>query len=300
MDSTRRDFPERAPGLLKTPDPPLDCRPNTVNPNDPMTDTTIASGVGEQTFRQGLPKRLLASGIHLGLSALIFLVALYLILVHWYPGFHFNVDGGWQGVRIMVAVDLVLGPLLTLIIFNPFKVRKLIVFDLSCIAVIQLGALIWGFYAIHSQHPVSVNYSDGEFYSMTAAPMHIEEYPLSLLDELSDRDPALIYVAPPAGEDEEARAAMMEVMGSVAVHEDPFFFRAFAPRWSEIKARALGAEARVRSDPQFAERLHEFLADRGGRPEDYFFFPYTGRYGTCTVAFSSSGELLDAVSCRAI
>ncbi len=265
-----------------------------------MPDATLAGASQARSFRQGIPQRLRAAGIHLGLSALIFLAALYLILVHWYPGFHFGVDGGWQGVRIMVAVDLVLGPTLTLIIFNPFKARKLIVFDLSCIGLTQLGALIWGFYAIHSQHPVSINYSDGQFYSITAEPMHIEKYPLSLLDELSDRKPALIYVALPADENEEARAGMMEIMGTVAPHEDPFFFRAFSPHWEEVKARALAAGAPLRNDPRFAEELREFAAERGGQAGDYFLFPFTGRYGTCTLAFSASGELLDALACRAI
>lgn len=249
-------------------------------------------------LRRSLPHRLRASGIHLGLSTLIFLVALYLILVTWYPGFHFTVDGGWQGVRIMVAVDLVLGPTLTLIIFNPFKARKLIVFDLSCIGLTQLGALVWGFYAIHSQHPVAITYSDGMFYSITAEPIRLEKRDVSMLDELSDRKPALIYVAPPANEDEETRAAMMEIVGTVAAHEDPFFFRAFPPHWDGVKSKALDAEAQARNDPQFAQELGDFIAGRGGQAGDYFFFPYTGRYGTCTLALSSSGEPLDAVSCK--
>ncbi|MCI0749713.1 MAG: hypothetical protein L0Y32_04100 [Nevskiales bacterium] len=246
-----------------------------------------------------LPSRLKAAGVHLALSALIFAGALYLILVRWYPGFHFTVDGGWQGVRIMVVVDLVLGPLLTLIIFNPFKARKLIVFDLGCLALTQFAALVWGFYAVHSQHPVSVNYSDGTFHSMTVAPLQIEKYPRSLPGELSDRRPALIYVAPPANDGERTRAAMMEIMGSVAPYEDPFFFRSFEPHWETVKASAIDAQKRVRSDAAFAAGLERFLAGRGGAATDYFFFPYAGRYGTCTLAFSAAGELLDALGCQA-
>ena len=265
-----------------------------------MDQPDVLSPPASGVVRNTLPHRLRAAGIHLALSALIFIGALYLILVQWYPGFHFTVDGGWQGVRIMAAVDLVLGPLLTLIIFNPFKARKLIAFDLGCIGLIQLGALAWGFYAVHSQHPVAVTYSDGEFYSVTAEPIRSEKADLSFLNELSERQPALVYVAPPSSEDEETRAAMMEMVGSAMPHEDPFFFRPFAPHWGEVKSRALDAEARARNDVQFAEKLREFTAERGGQAGDYFFFPFTGRYGICTLAFSSSGDLLDAVNCQAI
>src|SRR5688572_13319035 len=127
-------------------------------------------------LRRSLPVRFKAAGIHLGLSAIIFAVALYLILVEWYPGFHFGVDGGWRGVKIMAGVDLVLGPALTLIIFNPLKARKLIVFDLACIGLTQLAALVWGFYAIHSQRPVVVSFYEGVFISATEEPLKIEKY----------------------------------------------------------------------------------------------------------------------------
>jgi hypothetical protein len=266
--------------------------------NVQTTDSTLPASPPVGSFKQSVPKRLRAAGIHLALSSVIFLVALYLILIHWFPGFHFGVDGGWQGVRIMAAVQFVLGPMLTLIIFNPFKSRKLIAFDLGCLGVTQLGALVWGFYAIHSQLPAAVTYFDGSFHSMTIEPLKIEKYPLTLLEELSDRKPALIYVAPPIDEDEKGRMGLMAALTSVAPHEDPYFFKAFPPNWATVKAKALDAEVAARNDPQFAEGLADFLARQGGQSGDYFYFPYTGRYGSCTLAFSVSGELLDAVSCR--
>lgn len=246
------------------------------------------------TWRQ----RLRATGIHLALSGIIFLGALYLILVHWFPGFHFTVDGGWQGVQLMILVDLVLGPTLTLIIFNPLKARRLIAFDLSCIGLVQLSALVWGFYAIHSQQPVSINYSDGTFYSITRVPFEIEKYPLSLLDELSDRKPALVYVSPPANEQEIERAGMNELFGGVADYADPLRFKPFAPNWETVLQGARDPAELKRERPAFATALEALLAERGAREGDYRYFPYTGRYGECVVAFTASGEWVDAMDCR--
>ncbi|MGH6961914.1 MAG: hypothetical protein ACREE7_15640, partial [Dongiaceae bacterium] len=180
------------------------------------------------------------------------------------------------------------------------KPRRLIVFDLTCIGLTQTGALIWGFYAIHSQQPVSVNYHDGSFYSMTVEPLRIEKFPETLPSGLSDRRPALVYVAPPADEDEETRAAMQEMMGSVAPHEDPFFFRPFAAHWAGVEPKAVDAARRSRDSAAFAAELPGFLDRHGGQAGDYRFFPYTGRYGACTVAFSAAGELVDALGCEKI
>ena len=57
--------------------------------------------------------------IHLGVSFAIFLALASLVVFVWYPDFFFSTDGGWQGMRIIIAVDLVLGPTLTLIVFKP-------------------------------------------------------------------------------------------------------------------------------------------------------------------------------------
>lgn len=224
-------------------------------------------------LRRSVPRRLRAAGIHFALSAAVFAATMVLILAYWYPGFHFTVDGGWQGLRIMAGVDLVLGPALTLIIFNPFKARRLIVFDLACIGLTQLGALAWGFYAIHSQRPVAVSFHDDAFYAVPAEPLRIEDYPVERLRTLSDRHPALVYSRPAEGEQESQRAALQALVGGVAAHEDPFFFQPFAPNWAAVmpKGRADG------------ERL---------------LFPYHGRYGTCQLAFTRDGRFVEARDCR--
>lgn len=249
-------------------------------------------------LRAGLPRRLRAVGIHLAISAVLFGAALYLILAHWYPGFHFLVDGGWQGVRIMIAVDFVLGPLLTLIVFNPFKARRLIVLDLSCIGIAQFSALVWGFYAVHSQRPVAVSFHDGTFYSVTAAPLKIEKTDPASVEALSDRRPALVYVAPPANDDEETRAAMQEIVGGVMPHEDPFFFRGFDEHWPEVSAQARDASEHGQQDAAFAAALPAFLADAGEPATAFRFFPYEGRYGSCTLAFTPAGALVEALGCE--
>lgn len=240
-----------------------------------------------------LPSRLRAAGIHLFLSAIVFAIALYLILVHWYPGFHFTVDGGWQGVRIMAAVDLVLGPVLTLIVFNPRKARRLIAFDLACIGIAQLAALVWGFYAVHSQHPVAVSWHGGAFHAVTAEPLRIESYDTVQLKTLSDERPALVYVAAPANADEEARVSLQMMVGGAAEYEDPFFFRPFGEHWNEVKAAGRSAEDLRKTQPGV---VAEFEA--AGGPKDTLFFDYQGRFGTCVLALDASGRTLGAWGCE--
>lgn len=103
----------------------------------------------------GMQRRLKALAVHLSFSLLIFVIILFVMLNYWYPMPHFEINGGWQGVRILVVVDLVLGPLLTFLIFNGGKSKNALLFDLVVIFVLQILLLIYGVEKIYSQRPLA-------------------------------------------------------------------------------------------------------------------------------------------------
>jgi hypothetical protein len=70
-----------------------------------------------------------ASSIHLALSATIAVSVLALMLLLWYAPPFFSALGGYHLLLILLGVDVSLGPLITLIIFNPKKDRKALTFD---------------------------------------------------------------------------------------------------------------------------------------------------------------------------
>ena len=168
------------------------------------------------------------------------------------------------------------------------------------IAIAQIGALVWGFYAVHSQRPVAVSYYEGAFASMTAEPLAIEKKPADYAEQFSDLRPPLVFVREPVGDEEGARAAMQEVIGTVGGGEDPFFFERFEPHWAkDVLPHAASVGARSKERPEFGEALPGFLARHGGAAADYAFFAYNGREGECTLAFRrATGEQVDALGCR--
>ncbi|VAW51618.1 hypothetical protein MNBD_GAMMA06-356 [hydrothermal vent metagenome] len=139
--------------------------------------------------------KLKAAGIHFGISIIIFLGVLYLILVEWYPGVFFEAEGGWNGIKLMAVVDLVLGPSLTLIIFNHLKAKKEIIFDLSLIAIVQISALVWGGLQVYSERPVALVLWEDKFYPVTEDYYKKQNIHLSDLAKYSSDKPLLIYAA---------------------------------------------------------------------------------------------------------
>ena len=95
----------------------------------------------------------IASVVHIGLSLLIFSAIVVWMLTSLYPSFYFNMSGGVEGLFLMFGVDVVIGPLITFLVFNPHKKRKEIISDLLIIAVMQFAALGCGFYTVYRERP---------------------------------------------------------------------------------------------------------------------------------------------------
>lgn len=105
--------------------------------------------------------RFKAFAVHLGISAVVVGIALALILLVWYPGPFAYVLDVYGVVTTLIAVDLVMGPLLTFIVFNPAK--KSLKFDLAVVALLQIGALCYGLLVCFEQRPVYAVYNEGRF-----------------------------------------------------------------------------------------------------------------------------------------
>ena len=95
--------------------------------------------------------RLRAFLVHLSLSAAVVGSGFAIVFFIWYPQPYFEVVGAWYLIRILFIVDVVLGPLLTFIVFKPGKPG--LKFDLTVIALVQVAALIYGGNIIYQERP---------------------------------------------------------------------------------------------------------------------------------------------------
>jgi len=139
--------------------------------------------------------RFKAFAIHFSISLLIFFFLLYFILVQWYPEPLFSTDGGWKVIRIIVGVDLVLGPLLTLIVFKSGKPG--LKFDLSMIALVQVLALSWGVWTTYNERPAAVIYTLDFFTPVPAYQLAKQGITAKELKQFGDTWPILIYIDVP-------------------------------------------------------------------------------------------------------
>lgn len=116
-----------------------------------------------------------AFAVHMTISLVIFFVVSATILLHWYPDY-FRHFGGLMGVGLIAGIDLVLGPLLTLLVFN--RAKKHLKWDLTAVGLLQFIALSYGIWSVYQGRPIAqvlthegiyiVTQADLRFYKMNA------------------------------------------------------------------------------------------------------------------------------------
>jgi len=104
-----------------------------------------------------------ASLLHFLISALIAFFCFALVYRVWYQFPYTELAGGGHLFALIVGVDIVCGPLLTLLIFNPAKSRKELRFDLGVIFFLQLCALAYGLFSISQARPIFLAFEGDQF-----------------------------------------------------------------------------------------------------------------------------------------
>lgn len=167
---------------------------------------------GEPSFWQD---RVKASVIHLGLSLAVASSAALLVFGIWYPYPYRDISGGRELFLIVVAVDVLLGPLITLAVFNRKKPRTELRRDLAVVGLLQLAALGYGLWTVFVARPVHLVFEVDRFRAV-----HAIEVPFELLgktslsvDAMPIIGPSLLSLRSPKDEKEKSDVLMAELEG---------------------------------------------------------------------------------------
>lgn len=202
-----------------------------------------------------------ASAGHLSFSLLLGLAVFALFRFLWYPGALFSLAGAGKLMLLVVGIDVVLGPLLTLIVFNPKK--KSLIWDLAVIVAVQLGALGYGVWVMAQSRPVFLVGVVDRYELVAANDIHPDELAKAARPEwksFSWTGPVVVGAKAADDPDERMAQAMDAMQGGPDLHQLP---KHYVP--VEDVAERLAMRSRILSDfdaiaPKDAATLRAWLA----------------------------------------
>ncbi len=114
-----------------------------------------------------------AASIHLAICIVIALILLCLLWFVYYPDPLLEAIGGREIFLMLLGIDIVLGPVLTFVVFKAGK--KSLKFDLAVIAGVQLAALAYGVFTLWEGRPVYIAALGHKFDVVRAADVQQKE-----------------------------------------------------------------------------------------------------------------------------
>ncbi len=215
-----------------------------------------------------------ASFYHFLISFVIFIVLAYLVIYRWYPEFFFAIDGGWEGMRIIIGVDLILGPMLTLVVFKAGKPG--LKFDLAAIGILQSVCLTAGVYIVYSERPIFFVYYERHFYSSSADTYTNYGINAPDLRNYTGSRPVRVVSTMPDNPIEEADFRRV-------LYQDEIPAWVYEPTYSDLELHLDKVLREGVKEEEIRERdkqgnLDRWLQSYGGDFEDYAFIPIHSRY----------------------
>lgn len=242
-----------------------------------------------------LRHRARAAGFHFLISLAIAALAAVLVLAVWYPGDYAVLSGGRSLFWLLVSVDVVMGPLLTLVVFDIRKPRAELVRDLAIIGVLQLAALLYGLSTVYQARPVALVFEVDRFRVVNATDVLMDELPQALPEyrQLPLTGPWLLSARESQPGDERLRSIELALKG-FDLGQRPSYWQAYPLARARLLARSRPIAVLLEKHPQVSEELGRLLSRSGQAADGARFLPVVSRVDACAVV-DRTGELLGFV-----
>lgn len=236
--------------------------------------------------------RFKAFAIHFAISFLIFLVVLYFILVQWYPAPLFTTDGGWRVIQIIIGVDLVLGPVLTLIVFKSGKPG--LKFDLTMIALVQALALSWGIWNTYNERPAAIIYTLNFFTPVPAYQLAEQGMTAEKLKQFGDDWPILIYIDVPKEKISEILRESMR-SGKPLYLQTQYYSKFSKKQHGVLKENSMKLEKYVEDKPKLKKLYQHSLVTRTANTNISYLALHSREKWVTTVFDLDSMRIIDTI-----
>jgi len=239
-----------------------------------------------------------AALIHLGISALVAAAIFAVMLLVWYPSPWFRAAGGGTLLLLLVGVDVILGPLLTFIVFNPAK--KSLFYDLAVIVMLQIAALIYGVHVMALARPAFVVYLRGSFDVVTANDVvteGMEDSKLAEFQSLPLTGPRLAAARIPVDPGLQLKIGMESADGGPDFTAYPRYYIPYATAARDAAARGEPLAKLTQRSPEHAEAVARLTGSSGKSPDDLVYLPLRTRTGEMTIVLGKAeGEVIGVLA----
>lgn len=237
-----------------------------------------------------------AAGIHLSANAVIATLALALIFLVWYPHPYSRAAGAGMLALLLLGVDLVLGPLLTLVVYKTGK--KGLRFDLTLIVLLQIAAFAYGMHVVARARPAFIVGVVDRLVLVTATELDPKDLAQATAqyNHIPWTGPRLVGAPLPTAT-EQSNEVLSSGLAGKDIERLPKYYQPYAAALPQLLAHAKSVDALVKAHADQARAVDDWLRGQQRSADQVRCVPLVGRNGALTAMLDSrSGALLDVLA----
>lgn len=246
--------------------------------------------------------RFKAFSIHLLMSVCVASFAALLIFVVWYPDKLASASGVNDIFLLLIAVDVVLGPLLTLIIFNPRK--KELKRDVSIIVGIQIIALIYGMFTMFSVRPTFIVFNVDRFdvvYANELSDMDWTRIEDERFDSIPWWGPQVVAAKLPDDTSAAEEIIMSAISGGSDLQHRPEYYLSYTDAAALVKEVIRPLEALKKYNKERLTEIDQLIAQYSAKTDQIGYIPLIAKSRNLSVMIDrGSTEIVEMVDIKPI
>ncbi len=206
----------------------------------------------------------------------LLLLAFVVVRFLWFPSAYFSISGITKLFLILVAVNLIVGPGLSTLVYKPGK--KGLITDLIVIACIEIAIFGWAMSEILERRPAYAVFAVDRFEAVTVSEVDIQALQYSQLAVRPINTPRLVYAELPTD-----ATAMTQLIaetvdqGMPDIERRPKFWKPYAHGMSFIKGAAKPLSELLSTSGVRSRSIERWLARQELPVDAYLYFPLRGR-----------------------
>ncbi|MDB5742386.1 MAG: Fimbrial assembly protein FimB [Polaromonas sp.] len=221
-----------------------------------------------------------AAVLHFLIGLLIVAIVAVVVFRMWYPYPYRELSSGRELFLLVVLVDVVCGPILTLILFNPSKLRAELWRDLGLVALIQFSALTYGVWTIWEARPLFLVQEIDRFKVIAAPDLQdtsLAELPAELRSHWWS-GPITVAIREPKDAQERHKVMVESVQGGRDYAERPEFYLPYegAAALKSLK-RAKPLAVFLQKQPSQQDAARKLAAEKEADMAQWLYLPVIAR-----------------------
>lgn len=234
-------------------------------------------------------ERLLASAVHLAACVLTAGCVVAVVFLGWYAAPLDTICDVGEILFLVIAVDVVLGPIMTLVVFD--RRKKSLRFDLACIATLQIAALSYGVFVVEAGRPHYLVFVKDRFEVVSRIDLQETDRAAAAANRIAATNwfgPRIVAAEGPTSETARKDLLLESVLGGRDLQHFPKQYRDYATQAGVAASRGQPIAALRSLNPGKEQILSAAVQDSGLPEERLRFLPIKGPKGDATMLIEAS------------